>query len=95
MDCKEHDQYLVKLDGTGRLTLRNRRFLRQYTLPTSTWTQPSETMTLADESLVSNTPVDMSKVVGIASQPPNNTHSPQVPHIPTYAGIANPVISLP
>ena len=27
----EHDQYLVKVRGTGRLTLRNRRFLRRIT----------------------------------------------------------------
>ena len=29
---KPHDQYLVKVDGSGRLTLRNRRFLRKYSL---------------------------------------------------------------
>ena len=27
---KNFDQYLVKVDGTGRLTLRNRRFLRKF-----------------------------------------------------------------
>jgi hypothetical protein len=26
----EHDQYLVRVEGTGRLTLRNRRFLRRF-----------------------------------------------------------------
>jgi len=31
-----HDQYSVKVDGTGRVTKRNRRFLRQYTLPATT-----------------------------------------------------------
>ena len=30
--AKDHDQYLVKVDGTGRLTLRNRRFLRKFQL---------------------------------------------------------------
>ena len=33
VECRDYDQYLVKLDGTGQLTLRNRRFLRKYTLP--------------------------------------------------------------
>ena len=33
-----HDQYSVKVDGTGRVTKRNRRFLRQYTLPATTST---------------------------------------------------------
>ena len=31
-----HDQYRVKVDGSGRLTLRNRRFLRAYTPVTPT-----------------------------------------------------------
>ena len=35
VDLKGNDQYLIKVDGTGRLTLRNRRFLRKYTLPES------------------------------------------------------------
>ena len=29
---KDHDQHLVKVDGSGRLTLRNRRFLRRFQL---------------------------------------------------------------
>ena len=29
MECKEFDQYVVKVDGTGRLTLRNRKFLKK------------------------------------------------------------------
>ena len=28
VECKDHDQYAVKVDGTGRITLRNRKFLR-------------------------------------------------------------------
>ena len=28
----KHDQYLVRINGTGRLTVRNRRFLRRYEL---------------------------------------------------------------
>ena len=31
VEKKEHDQYVVKVDGSGRLTSRNRRFLRAYT----------------------------------------------------------------
>ena len=31
VEVLEHDQYLVKVDGSGRLTLRNRRFLRVFT----------------------------------------------------------------
>ena len=35
VELRGNDQVLVKVDGTGRLTLRNRRFLRKYTLPDS------------------------------------------------------------
>ena len=35
IETLDHDQYWVKVDGSGRLTRRNRRFLRVYT-PTST-----------------------------------------------------------
>ncbi len=31
----ENDQYLVRVHGTGRVTLRNRRFLRRFTLRSS------------------------------------------------------------
>ena len=31
VEVKQHDQYVVKVDGTGRLTLRNRKFLRKFT----------------------------------------------------------------
>ena len=30
MERKEHNQYLVRVDGTGRITARNRRFLRRF-----------------------------------------------------------------
>ena len=35
VECHEFDQYTIKLDGTGRLSLRNQRFLRNFTLPHS------------------------------------------------------------
>ena len=30
VEVKENDQYVAKIAGTGRMTLRNRRFLRKY-----------------------------------------------------------------
>ena len=38
-----HDQYRVKIDGSGRLTLRNRRFLRAYTPAPSSIPRPQVT----------------------------------------------------
>ena len=35
VECKDYDQYLVKVHGSNRLTLRNRRFLRAYDPPAS------------------------------------------------------------
>ena len=67
VEGKEHDQYLVKLDGTGRLTLRNRRFLRQYTLPT--FSKPSRTMIMADSVPFVHTAADMSEKVAPDLQP--------------------------
>ena len=40
IEVKEHDQYLVRMDGSGRATLRNRRFLRP-TTPHSNQATPS------------------------------------------------------
>ena len=31
VECRPHNQYLVKIDASGRLTLRNRQFLRKFT----------------------------------------------------------------
>ncbi|RLC10818.1 MAG: hypothetical protein DRI57_19855 [Deltaproteobacteria bacterium] len=31
VEVRQHNQYVVKVDGSGRVTLRNRKFLRQYT----------------------------------------------------------------
>ena len=35
VEVKQHDQYQIKVDGCGRVTLRNRRFLRKFTPITS------------------------------------------------------------
>ena len=45
MECKDHDQYTVKLDGTGHLSFKNCKFLRRYTPPFASpaLKQPGET----------------------------------------------------
>ena len=30
IEVRQHDQYVVKVDGSGRMTTRNRKFLRKY-----------------------------------------------------------------
>ena len=39
-----HDSYLVKVDGSGRVTKRNRRFLRKFTLPSPIIQHPTPGM---------------------------------------------------
>ena len=52
----EHDQYLVRVAGTGRLTLRNRRFLRRFQEESSTPNMPMlQTVSRPVTRLVSNT----------------------------------------
>ena len=76
VECKGNDQYAVKINGTGRLTLRNRKFLRRYTLPTTpAQTQSSGTMTMADGPYVHNTTVDVPGVV--KPLPCSNTEKPR------------------
>ena len=41
VEARDHDQYLIKVDGSGRLTLRNRRFLRTYTPVSSSINVPT------------------------------------------------------
>ena len=33
VECKPFDQYVIKVHGSNRLTLRNRRFVRSYDPP--------------------------------------------------------------
>ena len=51
-----YNQYRIKVDGSGRITNRNRRFLRLYTLPTTTYVQKSDSvlMNLVDPSVPSS-----------------------------------------
>ena len=30
IEVRQHDQYVVKIDGSGRMSTRNRKFLRKY-----------------------------------------------------------------
>ena len=47
VEVKPNDQYTVKVDGSGRLTLRNRRFLRKY-VSHQLRDQPKETNALPE-----------------------------------------------
>ena len=74
VDVKEHDQYLIKLDGSGRLSLRNRRFLCPYTLPSFSFKHPSSEMDLAV------TPFQMPAPMSDEIKPTTNVGMPQNKH---------------
>ena len=40
VEVEANDQYRVKVDGSGRVTLRNRRFLRKFVPPTTSFGEP-------------------------------------------------------
>ena len=74
-----YHQYTVKVDGSGRLTKRNRRFLRRFIPASTTITWPTNTANITD-------PVDTTSIADPAStseQPPDGTdnanNSPNVP----------------
>ena len=52
MEDGGYDRYTVKVDGTGRITLRNRRFLRKFT-PATTTVSTITTLTHSEPTIVS------------------------------------------
>ena len=54
VEVKDHHQYVVKVDGSGRLTLRNRQFLRRYEPPCQSVLTPVYTPTTSKDLLPSN-----------------------------------------
>ena len=53
----KYDQYLVRVHGTGRLTVRNRRFLRRFTLRSPTVENVSELPRISSKDLAAPKPV--------------------------------------
>ena len=59
------DQYVLKVDGSGRLTLRNRKFLRKFVPPTMSISYPAHKLSTIDQQLHKSQPAE------INLQPPN------------------------
>ena len=90
VDTRAHDQYLVKIDGSGRLTLRNRRFLRSFTrmgTEITTHLSPAPTATQVRAPPLPSTTADASRPVSALhppcsspnTPPPNLVEDPPVP----------------
>ena len=71
VETKSNDQYVVKMSGSGRLTLRNRRFLKKYTLPTGT-----------NQPMSPAPPIPLSHSPAVATEPPPTPRVPPTPKTP-------------
>ncbi len=71
VEVKQHDQYVIRVDGSGRVTLRNRKFLRKFNLY-----QPSRHCPLPATQCPTQTPTKssthshMTPIPGNLSPPP-------------------------
>ncbi len=104
MERRDYDQYWVKVDGSGRLTLRNRRFLRKFIpatvvignrhnpLPQRTKDDtPSTPVTEAtDVPITISTPHDMIPPAPVAPPPPAPTVKAATP--PTTEALPPPPV---
>lgn len=85
VQVKEHDQYEVKMDGSGRLSLRNRRFLRPttpYTRRENNWNRDLHTPASTQSPPVQEVHTPSSDVSSPAATPVD-TQSPPVLTVPT------------
>ena len=71
IEVRQFDQYVIRVDGSGRVTLRNRKFLRRYTPVKS----PTPKMTIEGE-------LGLLRRAAPSTTPPNATATPPQPTIP-------------
>ena len=57
----KYDQYLVKIHGTGRLTVRNRRFIRKYTLRSPYVSSENEAPRISSKDLLKSKKVSFAE----------------------------------
>ena len=95
VERKDFDQYVVKVDGSGRLTMRNRKFLRKITPYQLTKHFPDSSLRPAtsDPPAVSSPPPTPDTETGpvttpdtetgpVTTQDPPSTESPELPSVP-------------
>ncbi|XP_041472552.1 uncharacterized protein LOC121421818 [Lytechinus variegatus] len=103
IEVRQHDQYLVRVDGSGRITLRNRKFLRHYTpvhrpLPPRTVEDDLRTRSYPDTSSAPSTlpPADVpSKLQSPSPCPVAPTPSPGQQPGPITDACPSPVTDQP
>ena len=76
VEARPHDQYLVKIDGSGRLTTRNRKFLRNFQ-PATMEIQSAPTSPVIENHTTIPNPSIIPKQIGddvTIEQPTNSDH---------------------
>ena len=68
VEVKDYDQYVVRVDGSGRLTMRNRRFLRRLTPYSHEMMRPVEPAATGDDAAPA------------PAAPPSSAPSSETPH---------------
>ena len=95
-----HDKYGIKMDGTGRVTYRNRRFLRKYVPISLTVQQPTSSIPYhAERSLPVVSDVQERSVLPLVKEKPRRqtvvlkeSHAPPEPEVlPPEAGVLPPL----
>ena len=81
VEVRDHDQYVVKVDGSGRMTLRNRKFLKKIT-----------PYTLTKHFKPSDNPIPRPEPRPTTTETPTATEptTPPVTRVPEQPSIVNP-----
>ena len=101
VEVKQHDQYQVKVDGSGRVTLRNRRFLRKFTPITPP--EPPRSIDIDVGTRFASIPPPLRSIPSMLPSPPDvatttpagPTLTPDVTHRSPSHGSPSPVMPRP
>ena len=80
VEVKQYDQYNVKMDGSGRLSLRNRQFLRKFT----PYSLPMKSHQSTHHPMIQETSdnYDSQLSENSSANPPSSNHQPTLDQLP-------------
>ena len=90
VEVKQFDQYVIRVDGSGRVTLRNRKFLRKYVAVHSPTPPINDLQSFVPQTSHKPTPHTKSDTQPhVVNSHPSGTMYPDVPSLSTYPGPEN------